>query len=154
MARPLSSGCAGQPPSAQRAAIAATVSGSVTGSAVPSTTRSNSCVATAMEHFGFWARLRAFRVPGPVWNQYVSSTQSAPTAVVCGVPSGSTVVSQDECRLGPPESGACVTPLSITCRTDSQSIVGRSYRSARLCASIPSETPLAAEIGRVAADDL
>ena len=54
---------AAQAGQAQRAAMAATVSGSVTGSAVPSMTRSKSWVETAMLHRGFRARLRALREP-------------------------------------------------------------------------------------------
>ncbi|EUA42349.1 hypothetical protein I553_6209 [Mycobacterium xenopi 4042] len=50
IARPLSSTRAGQPSAAHRAAIAATIAGSVIRWAVPSTTRSNSSVATLSAH--------------------------------------------------------------------------------------------------------
>ena len=45
------------------------------------------------------------RVPAPVWNQNVPSSQVAPTPVTWGLPSGLIVVSQQVCRSGPPEPG-------------------------------------------------
>jgi len=68
-------------------AIWTTVAGSLICSAVPSTTRSNSSVATLRVHRGSRARFLPFRVCSPVSNQKASSTQSAPTPVKCGLPS-------------------------------------------------------------------
>src|SRR4051812_43209436 len=65
--------------------------GSVTRSASPSTTTSAPATDSAIEHDPLRATLRPFRVPAPVWNQNAPSTQSAPTAVTCGLPSSFTV---------------------------------------------------------------
>ena len=72
----------------------ATVAASVTRSATPSTTRSNSSVATARQQRGSRATLRPLRVPSPVSNQNAPSAHSAPTPVTCGLPSAFRVVSQ------------------------------------------------------------
>ena len=61
IATPDSSTSAGQPPAAQRAAMVATVGASVTRLASPSTTRSNSYVATLIVQRGSWARFRPSR---------------------------------------------------------------------------------------------
>src|SRR5262249_53661326 len=90
MPDPLSSGSAGQPLSAHAFAIRATAPGSVTRAASPSITTSASRIDTAIEHRGSRATLRPFRVPAPVWNQNVPSSQTAPTAVTCGLPSSLT----------------------------------------------------------------
>ena len=91
MPDPLSSGSAGQPLSAHAFAIRATAPGSVTRAASPSITTSASRIDTATEHRGSRATLRPLRVAVPVWNQNVPSTQRAPTAVTCGLPSSLTV---------------------------------------------------------------
>src|SRR5204862_2305386 len=91
MPGPLSSGSAGQPLSAHAFAMRATTPGSVTRAASPSITTSASRIDTAAEHRGSRATLRPLRVPTPVWNQNVPSTQRAPTAVTCGLPSRLTV---------------------------------------------------------------
>ena len=93
-ARPESSTRAGQPSAAQRAAIAATVGGSVTLCASPSTTRSNSRVATLNVQRASRARFFALRVPSPVSNQNAPSTQRAPIPVTCGLPSRLIVANQ------------------------------------------------------------
>src|SRR3954447_11952553 len=93
MPEPLSSGSAGHPLSAHAVAIRATLPRSVTRAASPSTTTSASRIDTAMEQRGSRATLRALRVLRPVWNQNAPSTQRAPTAVTCGLPSSLTVVS-------------------------------------------------------------
>src|SRR3954454_17038806 len=107
---PLSSTRAGQPSAAHREAIAATVAGSVTLLASPSTTRSNSWVATLRVQRGSRAMLRAFRVRFPVSNQNFPLTQRAPIPVTCGLPSLLIVANQQLCRSGPPVLGASVRP--------------------------------------------
>src|SRR5580698_10347412 len=87
MPDPLSSGSAGQPLFAHAFAMRANASGSVTRTASPSITTSASLTDTATEQRGSRATLRPLRVPAPVWNQNVPSTQRAPTAVTCGLPS-------------------------------------------------------------------
>jgi hypothetical protein len=89
---PLSSASAGQPPSAHAFAMRATRPGSVTCAASPSTTTSASRIDTAIVQRGSRATLRPFRV-SPVWNQNVPSSQRAPTALTCGLPSSLTVAS-------------------------------------------------------------
>jgi len=69
------------------------VAGSVSRAASPSATTSASRIDTAIEQRGSRATLRPFRVPDPVWNQKLPSSQSAPTAVTCGLPSSLTVES-------------------------------------------------------------
>src|SRR4051794_11203316 len=103
---PLSSGSAGQPWSAHALAMRATAPGSVTRAASPSTTTSAPAIEIAIEHRGSRATLRPFRVPDPVWNQNVSSTQRAPTAVRCGLPSGLTVQSHVVREFTAPGAGA------------------------------------------------
>src|ERR1700730_4646673 len=111
-ALPVSSTRAGHPSAAQRAAMAATVDGSVIWLAAPSTTRSKSWVATLSAQRGSRARFFAFRVCPPVSNQKVPSTQRAPMPVTWGLPSGLIVVNQQVWRLGPPEPGAWAMPAS------------------------------------------
>src|SRR5256885_16417556 len=94
MPEPLSSGSAGQPWSAHALAMRASAPGSVTRVASPSITTSASRTDTATEHRGSRATLRPLRVSAPVWNQNVPSTQMAPTAVTCGLPSSVRVHSQ------------------------------------------------------------
>src|SRR5690348_3861290 len=94
MPGPLSSGSAGQPPSAHARATRASAPGSVTRTASPSKTTSASRTDSATEHRGSRATLRPLRVPAPVWNQNVPSSHTAPTAVTCGLPSSLTVDSQ------------------------------------------------------------
>src|SRR5690349_24953960 len=79
MPDPLSSGSAGQPPSAHAFATRARAPRSVTLVALPSTTTSASRIDTAMEQRGSRSTLRLFRVPAPVWNQYDPSSHMAPT---------------------------------------------------------------------------
>src|SRR5688572_11047471 len=90
---PLSSGSAGQPPSAHALATRATLGASVTRAASPSTTTSASRTDKAIVQRGSRATLRLFRVPDPVWNQNVPSSHMAPTAVTCALPSSLSVVS-------------------------------------------------------------
>ena len=89
MPDPLSSGSAGQPLSAHAFAIRATAPGSVTRVASPSITTSASRIDTAIEHRGSRATLRPFRVPAPVWNQNLPSSDRQPTTVTCGIRLGS-----------------------------------------------------------------
>ena len=135
---PLSSTRAGHPSAAQRAAMAATVCGSEILLAVPSTTRSKSWVATLRTQRGSRARFLPLRVRSPVSNQNEPSAQRAPIPVTCGLPSALIVVNQHVWRLGPPESGAWVMPLSspasisetsraMASRTDQQGLL-RPYR--------------------------
>src|SRR3954454_6273560 len=105
MPAPLSSGSAGQPWSAQAFASLATASGSVTCTASPSITTSASRTEMAIEQRGSRATLRPLRV-APVWNQNVPSTQSAPTAVTCGLPSSLSVVSHVVLEFGQSGFGA------------------------------------------------
>src|SRR5215213_276041 len=94
MPDPLSSGSAGQPVSAHALAARATTAGSVTRAASPSMTTSASRIDELIEQRASRATLAAFRVPEPVWNQNAPSSQRAPTAVTCGLPSLFTVASQ------------------------------------------------------------
>jgi hypothetical protein len=125
-ALPVSSTRAGHPSAAQRAAIAVTVSGSVTRTAVPSTTRSKSWAATLSAHRGSRARFLPLRVRLPVSNQKEPSTQRAPSPVTWGLPLALMVVSQQVCRSGPPEPGACGIPSSSRALIWDQSTGGRS----------------------------
>src|SRR5215831_9188351 len=106
MPDPLSSGSTGQPSSVHAFAIRATAPGSVTRVASPSITTSASRTDTAIEHRGSRATLRPLRVPAPVWNQNAPSTQRAPTAVTCGLPSWLTVDSQVVREFAAPGAGA------------------------------------------------
>ena len=114
MPEPLSSGSAGQPLSAHAFAMRATAPGSVTRAASPSMTTSASRIDTATEQRGSRAMLRPFRVPAPVWNQNVPSSQRAPTAVTCGLPSSLTVHSHVVRELRRPEPAT--TPLRASRR--------------------------------------
>src|SRR5947209_20609697 len=71
IAVPLSSTRHGQPSSAKCLAILATVAGSVTFAAVPSTTRSNSWTPTLIEQRGSRATLRPLRLCSLVTNHHV-----------------------------------------------------------------------------------
>src|SRR5439155_20701200 len=131
---PDSSGRACQPSSFHRFAKSATTAGSVTRCASPSTTRSNSSVATASVQRGSRARLRPLRERSPVSNQNASSTHTAPTPVTWGLPSGSIVASQHVWRFGPPVPGAwgISDPSRDSTRVRSMSV--SPYRSARFFA--------------------
>src|SRR5580693_5749389 len=122
MPDPLSSGSAGQPPSAHAFALRATAPGSVTRLASPSITTSASRIDTATEHRGSRATLRPFLVPAPVWNQNVPSSHRAPTAVICGLPSSLTVDSQVVREFT--ASGAGADPASSFSATAAQSTGG------------------------------
>src|SRR3954447_21405006 len=134
MPDPLSSGSAGQPLSAHAFAIRATAPGSVTRVASPSITTSASRIDTAIEHRASRATLRAFRVPAPVWNQNVSSSHRAPTAVTCGLPSSLTVDSQVVRELT--ASGAGADPAASFATTAAQSTGGSPSTLPRLMISI------------------
>src|SRR5205085_9232761 len=134
MPDPLSSGSVGQPLSAHAFAIRATAPSSVTRAASPSITTSASRTDTAIEHRGSRATLRPFRVPAPVWNQNVPSTQRAPTAVTCGLPSALTVDSQVVREFT--ASGAGADPASSLSATAAQSTGGSPSASPRLMISI------------------
>src|SRR5215211_8026509 len=130
MPEPLSSGSAGQPLSAHAFASRATAGGSVTRTASPCTTTSASLMDTATAHRGLRATLRAFRVGDPVWNQKVPSSQRAPTAVTCGLPSSLRVHSHVVRAF--PASGAGSDPVSSFSTTDSQLTGGRPSASPSL----------------------
>ena len=114
--------------------MAATVAGSVTRAASPSTTRSNSRAAMLSVQRGSRARFLPLRVLAPVSNHQPPSDHSVPTAVTCGLPSRLMVASQHVCRLGPPSPGAWPRPSFSGASIRAQSSKGRSYRSARLVA--------------------
>src|SRR4029453_14168621 len=119
---PLSSGSAGQPPSAHALAARATASVSVTSAASPSMTTSASRIDTAIEQRGSRATLRRFRVPEPVWNQNAPSRQTPPPAVTGALPSSFTVASQVVRELW--ASGAGADPASSFSATAAQSTGG------------------------------
>src|SRR5205823_520341 len=98
---PESSGWAGHPLFAHKAAISATIFGSVTRRASPATITSKPFVATLIVQRGSRATLFALRVRSPVWNQH--AYQSAPTLVTCGLPSPFSVVSRTS--SGPANAG-------------------------------------------------
>src|SRR3954447_7989857 len=133
MPDPLSSGSAGQPPSAHAFAIRATAPGSVTRAASPSTTTSASRIDTAIEHRESRATLRAFSVLAPVWNQNASSSHRAPTAVTCGLPSSLTVDSQVVRELT--ASGAGADPAASFATIAGQSTGGSPSTVPRLMIS-------------------
>ena len=135
-AAPDSSTRAGQPWAFHLFAMVVTVSVSRTCSALPSTTRSNACVARLNVQRGSLARFLPFRVCSPVSNQNVPSTHNAPTPVTWGLPSGLRVANQQVCRSGPPDPGAWDTPSSRRTAMLSQSSRGSSSRSARFRASV------------------
>src|SRR6266705_2742482 len=134
MPDPLSSGSAGQPLSAHAFAMRATAPGSVTRTASPSITTSASRIDTATEHRGSRATLRPLRVPAPVWNQNVPSTQRAPTAVTCGLPSSLTVDSHVVREFA--ASGRGADPASSFPATTAQSTGGSPSALPRLMISI------------------
>src|SRR5262249_10981074 len=134
MPDPLSSGATGQPLSAHAFATRATAPRSVTRAASPSITTSASWIDTAIEHRGARATLRPFRVPAPVWNQNVPSTQRAPTAVTCGLPSSLTVDSHVVWEFA--ASGGGVDPASSFSTTASQSTGGSPSALPRFMISI------------------
>src|SRR6266446_2312789 len=134
MPDPLSSGSAGQPLSAHAFAMRATAPGSVTRAASPSITTSASRIDTATEDRGSRATLRPLRVPAPVWNQNVPSTQRAPTAVTCGRPSSLTVDSHVVREFA--ASGRGVDPASSFSTTTAQSTGGSPSALPRLMISI------------------
>src|SRR3954447_14469170 len=134
MPEPLSSGSAGQPWSANALATRATLPGSVTRVASPSTTTSASRIDTATEQRGSRATLRPFRVPEPVWNQNAPSSQRAPTAVTCGLPSALIVVSHFVRALC--ASGAGADPASSFSITASQLTGGRPSAAPKLMISM------------------
>src|SRR5499426_343159 len=133
MPGPLSSGSAGQPLSAHAFAIRASAPGSVTRAASPSTTTSASRIDTAIEHRGSRATLRLLRVLALVWNQNVPSTQRAPTAVTCGLPSSLTVDSHVVREFA--ASGRGVDPASSFSATAAQSTGGSPSASPRFMIS-------------------
>src|SRR5436190_13513654 len=134
MPDPLSSGSVGQPLSAHTFAMRATVPGSVTRVASPSITTSASRIDTATEHRRSRVTLRPLRVPAPVWNQNVPSTQRAPTAVTCGLPSWLTVDSHVVREFA--ASGRGVDPASSFSTTTAQSTGGSPSALPRLMISI------------------
>src|SRR5262245_55920002 len=134
MPEPLSSGCAGQPWSAHAFAMRATAPGSVTRVASPSITTSASRIDTATEHRGSRSTLRPLRVPAPVWNQNVPSSQRAPTAVMCGLPSSLSVDSHVLREFG--ASGPGVDPASSFLPTAAHSTGGSPSAFPRLMVSI------------------
>src|SRR3954471_13203826 len=141
MPDPASSGSAGQPLSAQAFAMRATRPGSVTRVASPSMTTSPSRIDTATEHRGSRTTLRPLRVPAPVWNQNAPSTQSAPTAVTCGLPS-SLMVHNHVVRVFA-ASGVGAEPASSFATTAAQSTGGSPSAFPRLMVCIsPTYCPL------------
>src|SRR5215510_775867 len=133
MPDPLSSGATGQPLSAHAFATRATAPRSVTRAASPSITTSASRIDTAIEHRGSRSTLRPLRVPAPVWNQNVPSTQRAPTAVTCGLPSSLTVDSHVVREFA--ASGRGVDPASSFSATAAQSTGGSPSASPRFMIS-------------------
>jgi hypothetical protein len=124
MASPESSTRAGQPPSAHRSAIAATIAGSFTMCASPSITKSKSWSAMLNVQRGSRSRFLPLRVLASVSNQNAPSTHSAPIPVTCGLPSLLIVANQHVCRFGPPVPGACGKPPSSRPSTRAQSSSG------------------------------
>src|SRR5207247_9531993 len=118
----VSSSSAGHPWSAQALARRVSVAGSVSRAASPSATTSASRIDTAIEQRGSRATLRPFRVPDPVWNQNVPSSQRAPTAVTCALPSSLIVASHFVRALC--ASGAGADPASSFPSTASHSTGG------------------------------
>jgi len=116
--------CAGQPSLTYSSATERSSSVSVTRSALPSTTRSNGCVATLATQRASAEMLRDLRVPGPEVKYQTPFSSTKPTGVTCGEPSRLMVVSHVVCRFGPPVSGACVISEVSTSRTRSQAIGG------------------------------
>jgi hypothetical protein len=112
----------------------ATVAGSDTRAASPSMTTSASRIDTAIEQRGSRATFRPFRVPEPVWNQNAPSSQRAPTAVTCGLPSSFSVASQVVRELC--ASGAGADPASSFSVTAAQSTGGSPSAAPRLMISI------------------
>src|SRR6478672_1488228 len=106
MPEPLSSGSAGHPVSAHAFATRATAAGSLTRAASPSTTTSASRIDKLIEQRPSRPTLLAFRVPEPVWNQNAPSSQRAPTAVTCGLPSSLTVANHVVREFGASGAGA------------------------------------------------
>src|SRR2546423_5601541 len=100
-------------------------------------TTSASRMDRAIEQRGSRATLRLFRVPAPVWNQKAPSSQMAPTAVTCGLPSSLTVVSHFVRALCASGSGA--EPSSSFSTTAVQLTGGRPSSTPRLMTSM---TPL------------
>ena len=98
------------------------------------------------------ATLRAFRVPVPVWNQNAPSSQIAPTAVTCGLPSPLRVVSHFVRALCASGSGA--DPASSFSATVAQSTGGSPSASPRLMISIcvslrrACQLPMQSQVGR------
>src|SRR5215218_3157587 len=132
---PDSSGCAGQPLSAHRAATSATTVASVTRRASPETATSKPCVATLIVQRGSRSMFFALCVRAPVWNQYEPACHIAPTLVACGLPSAFTVVSQNVARFG--ERGSSCTERSASCAsTWDHSRAGSPSASPRLVASM------------------
>jgi hypothetical protein len=134
MPDPVCSGSAGQPWSAHAFAMRATASGSVTRVASPSNTTSASRMDSATAHRGSRSTLRALRVPEPVWNQNVPSSQRAPTAVTCGLPSSLTVVSHVVREFAASAAGGA--PPSSFSTTPAQSTGGSPSALPRLMTSI------------------
>src|SRR4029453_14315972 len=131
---PLLSGSAGQPPSAHALAARATASVSVTRAASPSMTTSASRIDTAIDQPGSRSTLRGFRGPKPAWNQQGPSSQMAPTAVTCGLPSALIVVSQVVRALC--ASGAGADPASSLSTMVAQSTGGNPSAAPRLVISM------------------
>jgi two-component system sensor histidine kinase VanS len=89
---------------------------------------------TATEQRGSRATLRPFRVPDPVWNQKLPSSQSAPKAVTCGLPSSFTVESHVERALRASRAGG--DPVSSFSRTFAQFTRGNPSFAPKLMMSI------------------
>src|SRR4051794_30735156 len=139
MPAPESSGCAGHPLVAHKAAISATILVSVTRRASPATTTSKPFVATLIEQRGSRATFFAFRVCWPVWNQQERACQSAPTVVTCGLPSRFSVVSQNVDRFG--DLGSSCVSMSASCvSTWDHSIAGKPSAAPRLVVLMALET--------------
>src|ERR1700704_5419733 len=144
---PESSGWAGHPLFAHKAAISATIFGSVTRRASPATITSKAFVATLIVQRGSRATFFALRVRSPVWNQHEPACQSAPTLVTCGLPSTFRVVSQNVERFG--ERGSSCVRRSASCvSTCDHSIVGSPSASPRFVVFMVLETALLPETHR------
>src|SRR3979409_423102 len=79
---------AGQPCELYTLARRWSVGSSVTSRAVPSRTRSSPVSGTEMTQFGFFARLRLLRVPGPLPKETLQSAHTAPPPPHSARPAG------------------------------------------------------------------
>ncbi len=94
--------------------------------ALPSTTRSNSAVATLSVHRWSRARFLPLRVVSPILEPKRAINAKPADASDRGLPLRLIVANQQVCRSGLPVPGACVTPLLRRASTPLQSRRGDS----------------------------